>query len=48
MLVPRDRAVTSHTPASSPGCNGRRSELLVYLPSRTAAVWARVGPSAAT
>ena len=41
----RDRTVTSHTASGSPGYNGRKTEMMVYLPSRTGAVWARVGPS---
>jgi len=41
----RDRTVTSHTVSSSPGYNGRRTEMMVYLPSRTGAVYAKVGPT---
>jgi len=39
----RDRQATSHTISSSKGYNGRRTEMMVYLPSRTGAVWKRVG-----
>jgi len=41
----RDRSVSSHTVSDSPGYNGRKTEMMVYLPSRTGAVWARIGPS---
>ena len=41
----RERDITSHTNNLSNGFNGRRTEMLVYLPSRTAAVWKRVGNS---
>lgn len=39
----RDRQATSHTDSSSKGFNGRRTEMMVYLPARTGAVWRRVG-----
>ena len=39
----RDRQATSHTDNNSKGWHGRRTEMMVYLPSRTAAVWRRVG-----
>ena len=39
----RDRQATSHTNSNSKGWHGRRTEMMVYLPSRTAAVWRRVG-----
>lgn len=39
----RDRQATSHTDSSSKGYNGRRTEMMVYLPARTGAVWRRVG-----
>jgi len=41
----RDRQATSHTNSNSKGWHGRRTEMMVYLPSRTAAVWRRVGDS---
>jgi len=39
----RDRQATSHTNSSSMGYNGRRTDMKVYLPCRTAAVWKRIG-----
>ena len=39
----KDRQATSHTVSSSKGWHGRRTEMMVYLPCRTAAVWKRVG-----
>jgi len=39
----RDRQVTSHTDTTSKGFHGRMTEMMVYLPCRTAAVWRRVG-----
>ena len=42
----RDRTVTGHT-TSNP-FNNRRNSMMVYLPSRTGAVWARVGKSRAS
>merc|ERR1719232_1745455 len=41
----RDRTVTANTNSKSPGYNGRKTQMMVYLPSRTAAIWAKVGPS---
>ena len=41
----RDRTVTANTVSSSPGYNGRRTEMLVYLPARTGAVFTRLGES---
>lgn len=41
----RDRTVTANTVSSSPGYNGRRTEMLVYLPARTGAVFTRLGQS---
>ena len=41
----RDRKASSHTDSFSKGYNGRRTEMMVYLPCRTAAVWKRLGDS---
>lgn len=41
----RDRTVTANTVTSSPGYNGRKTEMLVYLPARTGVVFTWVGES---
>ena len=38
----REREISSFTNKNSFGFNGRKTEMMVYLPSRTAAVWKKV------